>query len=98
RATTQKAALAMATQCADPATEIACGGSQLSPKGGQFAKIRARGLGDPNQELQLPLYVTTLGPGAITVDVEIVPATTKPANETCGTATAITPGMPFVAS
>ncbi|MFT3767648.1 MAG: putative metal-binding motif-containing protein [Minicystis sp.] len=86
--------IAMAGQCGDPSTELGCGGSYSSPAGGTFAKTRARGIGSATASTAFPVYVSTSPGAAIALDVQIVPATPKPTNETCGTALPITPGAP----
>jgi hypothetical protein len=89
---------ALAGQCGDPASEIGCGGTFASPQGGTVARVRARSIGDPANELVLPLYVTTTAPTPVTVDVLYLAATQAPTNETCGTADPILPGVPITAS
>ncbi len=86
--------VAIAGQCGDPATELAC--SPAYPYAyGQLAKVLARGLGDPAQEKAYPVYVST-SPGApVTLDVLFnTPPTPKPTNETCGTAQPIALSTP----
>jgi hypothetical protein len=41
-----------------------------------------------------PVYVTTAPGSAVTLDVQILPPTTAPPNQSCGTATPLTPGVP----
>lgn len=86
--------IAVAGQCGDPSSEIACGSSFSSPMGGTFAKARARGLGSPTEATAFPVYVATAPGAAIAFDVQITPAAPKPTNETCGTAAPLTPGVP----
>jgi Putative metal-binding motif len=86
--------LAIAGQCGDPATEIACGMPFADAQGGQVAKILGRSLGNPGQMTALPIYVATAQPTDITLQVEILPASAAPTNETCGTAEPITVGVP----
>ncbi len=88
----------IAGSCGDPSTEIACGKSYFSPLGGQLAKARARSVGDPSQDLAFPIYVATDSPIALSLDVQFLPASTKPDNETCGTALPIQPGVPTLVS
>jgi hypothetical protein len=78
--------LAIAGQCGDPSTELACSPSFTHPTSGQVSRIHARGLGGGASAVPYPLYVTTNGGGPVTLDVSFEPATTKPTNETCGTA------------
>lgn len=86
---------AMGTECGNLATELVCGKAFFSPQGGQFAKIRARGVGSPTEETVYPLYVATAPAYPLTVDVQFLPPLPKPTNETCGTATPITPAVPM---
>lgn len=94
---TTEVALALAGQCGSPGSEIACGGSFTAVGGGKVAKIHAHGLGDAALATALPLYVTTLKSSPVSLEVQIVPATAPPTNETCGTAIALVPGTPVVA-
>ncbi len=89
--------VAMAGQCGDPTSEIACGASFPAAQGGQLAKVRARMVGSATQMTALPIYVATGQASAITLDVQILPPQPKHANETCGTADAVVIGMPFAA-
>lgn len=86
--------VALAGQCNDPSSEIACGASYPAPLGGKIAKLRGRGLGDPSQPTAIPLYVTTAGGAPVQVDVAFLSPTPQPTNETCGTAAALAPGVP----
>ncbi|NUP14397.1 MAG: hypothetical protein HOW73_50850 [Polyangiaceae bacterium] len=83
---------AIAGQCGDAGTEIACGASFVRATGGMVSRLRARGIGDPSAQTALPFYVTTDGGSDVTLDVSIEPATPKPTNETCGTAIDLEPG------
>ncbi|MFO0611298.1 MAG: MopE-related protein [Polyangiaceae bacterium] len=86
--------IAIAGQCGDPATELACGPSFPGTQG-HVSRIRARGLGSLGGETAYPLYVASgAAGGLVTVGVDFVPPEPAPTNETCGTATAITPGVP----
>jgi len=87
--------VAVAGQCGDPATEIACGASFSASTGGTFAKARARGLGSASAATAFPVYVATAPGTQIAFDVKIVPAVPKATNETCGTAAPIVPGVPL---
>ena len=86
-------AVAIAGQCGDPSTELACGRTSYGPMG-TLAKARARGIGDATKATAYPVYIDTAPGVPIAFDVKIVPATPKPVNETCGTAAPITPGVP----
>jgi len=94
RATLPAVSLAMAGQCGDPSSELACSGSYAHPILGQISRIRARGIGGGATETPVPLYVTTSGAGPITLDVSFEPASTKATNETCGTAAPLALGTP----
>lgn len=91
-------ALALMGQCNQPASEIACSPGFDHPGGGRVAKVRGRSLGDANNALVLPAYVFTEGSSNITFEYELLPATTAPANETCGTAALLAPSTPTMAS
>ncbi|NUO48596.1 MAG: hypothetical protein HOV80_07040 [Polyangiaceae bacterium] len=96
RARTQSVpvSLALAGLCGDAATEIACGGPFQSATGGQVSRIHARSVGGGASEVSLPLYVTTSGSGAVTLDVTYAPASMAPGHETCGTALDLVPNTP----
>lgn len=97
RSSSSDVAVAMAAQCGDLSTELGCGGPFFAPQGGYLAKLRARGLGGPAGAVALPLYVTTSYGGPVTVDVQMLPATKAPTNETCGTAAPLLAGVPVEA-
>jgi hypothetical protein len=86
--------IAVAGQCGDPSTELACGKAYASNAGGQLAKARVRGVGDPNSQTAFPVYIATAPGAQVAFELQILPASTKPTNETCGTAIPITPGVP----
>lgn len=86
--------VALAGQCGNAGTEIACGGTFSSANGGQVARIHARGVGGGASDVSLPLYVTTVGASTITLDVTYAQASAVPSNETCGTAADLTLGVP----
>ena len=88
---------ALAGQCGDPTTELACGASYPGAQGGQLAKVRGRMLGSATQATALPIYLATGQSSAITLDVQILPPQPQPMNETCGTAEPVTIGTPFAA-
>lgn len=98
-ARTQYAAVsaAIAGQCGDPTTELACSASYPGAQGGQLAKVRGRMLGSATKTTALPIYIATGQPTAITLDVQILPPAPQPMNETCGTAEPVVIGMPFTA-
>jgi hypothetical protein len=98
RTSSALASFAIAGQCGDPTSEIACGVSYPGVQGGQLAKVRGRLLGSATKATALPIYVTTNQASAITLDVQILPPQPAPTNETCGTATPIAIGMPFTAA
>jgi hypothetical protein len=89
--------VALVGQCGQPGSEIGCSKGYNHPKGGRVAKMRARSIGGDNA-MSLPVYVTTSQPAPVTLRYELLPASTKPANETCGTAVALQDGVPTVAS
>ena len=91
-------ALALMGMCAQPSSEIACNGTFSHPQGGMVSKVRGRSLGDAMNPLLLPAYVYTDGGSEITFRYELLPASTKPVNETCGTAEVLPVGTPVVAS
>jgi hypothetical protein len=97
RTSSTDVAVAIASQCGDPASVLACGGPFGAPMGGWLAKVRARGLGDPAKATAWPVYVTTSMGAPVTVDVLYLPATPAPTNETCGTAATLQPGVPVLA-
>ena len=97
RASSTDVAVAIAGQCGDAATVMACGGPFFSPMGGYVAKLRARGIGDPSKPVALPLYVTTSQGAPVTVDVLVLPPTPAPKNETCGKAAKLLAGVPVEA-
>jgi hypothetical protein len=88
---------AIAGQCGDPSTEIACGNTFSAAQGGTLAKARGRALGSATQPTAFPVYLATAPGFAAVLDVQISPAVPKAANETCGTALPITPGVPVAA-
>lgn len=90
-------AIALLGQCGDPSTELACSSSYSSPKGGRFAKIRVRNVGDPAQPKAFPLYVFTDTGASVILDVAFLPPSPAPANETCGTAEPIPFATPILA-
>ncbi|WP_437831298.1 MopE-related protein [Sorangium sp. So ce1153] len=94
-------AVTLAGQCGDAATELACGGphaTQATEGGGKIAKLRARGLGDPDRATALPVYVTTAEGAPVLVEVAFLPPSPAPDNETCGTAAPLAPGEPALAT
>ena len=87
-------AVALLGQCGDPSSELACSGSFFSVNSGRFAKIRARGLGDPAKDIALPIYVFSDANTTVVLDVAFLPPEPAPTNETCGTAVDIPLGTP----
>lgn len=83
---------ATASQCGDPATELACGSSAVGPKGPVSRFVARRVPAGP-----LPVYLASDQEQNLTVRATLAPAEPAPANETCGTATPITPGVPVIA-
>ncbi len=82
-------ALASATQCGDPSSEIGCEASVTAPAGGTIARIRLHSLSSGNY----PLYVFGDGSQEVQLAVEFLPASPAPTNETCGTAAPLTDGV-----
>ena len=64
--------------------------------GGRCAKIRDRNLGDPAQQLALPLYVFTDANAPVVLDVAFLPPEQAPTNETCATAIPLSFGVPVI--
>ena len=83
---------AVATQCGDPATELACGATATGPLG-TVARFIARKV-PPGP---LPIYLASDYEQNMTVRAELRPAQDPPGNETCGTAAELTPGEPVIA-
>jgi hypothetical protein len=86
---TGMAGLAAAEQCGVAASELGCSGSVPLPTGGSVARIRLRSLAPG----AYPVYVLTESPVPLTLKARFLPASTAPANETCGTAAPIAPGV-----
>jgi hypothetical protein len=91
-------ALALAGLCGQPSSEITCSPGFEHPQLGRVAKVRGRSLGDTNMQLVFPAYVFTEGGSELTLRYELLPASSKPANETCGTASVLAPNTPTLAS
>jgi hypothetical protein len=91
-------ALAVMASCGDAGSEIACNGGFAHPGGGRVSKVRARGVGDAAMASALPVLLFGEGSSTVTLRVEHLPASIRPTNETCGTAAALTPGVPVLAS
>lgn len=92
RTATAQVSTALAAECGNAATEIACGPTYATPSGDNVSKLRVRSLAGGTT---YPVYVTTILGDAVAVDVELLPATSAPTNETCGTAAPLTLGVPF---
>ncbi len=82
-------ALAGATLCGDAATEIGCASGFARATGGRVSRLRLRQLSAANY----PLYVFTDVGQTVGLSADFRPASSKPSNETCGSAKAITPGV-----
>jgi Putative metal-binding motif len=83
-------AIAAAGLCGDASSEIACGKGYAAQKGGIVARVRLRSLAPG----AYPLYVLSGGSSDVVLTVSYLSASSAPANETCGTAAAITAGSP----
>ena len=81
-------ALAAATLCGDPASEIGCAESFPKPAGGEVARLRLREVPPGTY----PLYVFTDTTLPITLTVTYLPPSTAATNETCGTAAPLAVG------
>ncbi len=91
-------AVSLLGQCDQPGSEIACSNGFEHPDGGRVAKARGRSVGDLNNDLLLPAYVFADESTTLTLRYQLLPASTVPANQTCGTAIPIVPSAPTVAS
>ncbi len=85
-------------QCDQPASEIACSNGFDHPAGGRVAKARGRSQGDLASALLLPAYVFADASTTVTFRYELLPASLRPDNQTCGTALPLAPSTPTVAS
>lgn len=85
---------AVASQCADPASELGCAPGASSPSAGMVSRLLTRAL----PEGAYPVYVWTDG-GAqdVLVSATLRPAQPAPTNETCASASPITPGAAVTA-
>lgn len=90
--------LALMEQCDVPASEIACSGTFPHPSGGSVAKLRGRALGDAVDPVAMPAYLYSEVGVPLTLKYELLTPTPKPSNETCGTAVALVPSTPTLAS
>ncbi len=79
--------------CAQPGSEVACSAGFPHATSGRVAKLRAHGVGGVTPSV-MPVYVATDSPTAITLRYELGPATSAPANETCGTSALLLDGVP----
>lgn len=95
--TSAPVSVAIAGQCGDASTELACGPAFSAPQGGGVARARARALGSAAAASAYPVYVQSAPGTPLTLDVQILPPVPAPTNVTCGTAAPITPGVPFAA-
>lgn len=91
-------AVSLLGQCDQPSSEIACSNGFDHPDEGRVAKARGRSLGDANMATLLPVYVFADAATQVTLRYELLPASVKPANETCGTAIPLAASTPTVAS
>ena len=98
RTPTVDVALALAALCDQPSSEIACSAGYPHPNGGRVAKVRARSVGDAVSPLVLPAYAYTELGSDLSLRYELLPASSKPSNETCGSATVLSPSTPTQAS
>ncbi len=98
RAQTSDVSLALLAQCSDPASEIACSGGFAHPDGGFVAKVRGRSLGGEANPIALPTYVFSQQGTDLVLRYESLAASSKPTNETCGTAQVLNPSIPTMAS
>ncbi len=90
--------LALAGQCGDAASELACSPFFNTPSSGKIAKLIGRNLGDPAQSKAYPVYITSTQNTAVSLEAVFLPGEAAPQNETCGTAAPITPNMPIQAT
>ncbi len=74
--------IAIAEDCGDRSSELACGGPAFGPEGAPRARALARSV--PPGEVTV--IVTTAVAEAVSLDVRLGPATIAETNETCGTA------------
>lgn len=91
-------ALALMGQCAQAASELGCSPGFVHPAGGRVAKVRARSLGPSPAAVTLPAYIFSETASDLTLRYELLPASSKPANETCASAQVLEPLMPQTAS
>jgi hypothetical protein len=87
-------AIAAATVCGDASSLLACKKGVVTPAQTQAARLVLRGL-EPGVH---PVYLFSDGAGPLTLTVDYLPAGSAPANETCGTAAAIEPGVHVTAN
>jgi hypothetical protein len=89
--------IAIAGQCGDPSTELACCASFSSAMGGQISRVRGHALGSASMMTAYPVYVQTSVGSAVSLDVQFLPVGSPDTNLTCGTAEPITLGTPVAA-
>ncbi len=82
-------ALAAAGKCGDASSELGCEGAVPAASGGGVARLLLRGLKPGNY----PLYVFATTNLTIALEIDFVPATPAPTNETCGTALPLAPSV-----
>jgi hypothetical protein len=75
-------AIAIQIDCGDGSSEIACGAPASNPSSDSVARAIARGASPGTYAL----VISTSYPEPVTLDVRLLPASSPPENETCGTA------------
>jgi hypothetical protein len=83
-------ALAASDRCGTAAAETACDAGVSGPDGGSTARLVLRSL-EPGAHT---LYVAADRELSVTLEVAFREPTAAPSNRTCGTATALSPGIP----
>ncbi len=79
--------LGNAEQCGDASSEAACSLNYEAESGGSVSRLRLRGLAPGAHAI----YVSANAEAEVGLRVRFEPATTAPANETCGTAAVLEP-------
>ncbi|MBN2197114.1 MAG: putative metal-binding motif-containing protein [Polyangiaceae bacterium] len=83
-------ALSVSSLCGDPAGELACAAGFPSLRGGEIARLRLYEVAPGS----LPITVFNEGTAPVSLEIELGDPGPAPDHETCGTATALTPGVP----
>lgn len=91
RAPRGEIAIGLSEVCGQLETEIACAAEARAPNGDSLARMRARELPPGSY----PLYVFADRDTDITLRVSFLEPSSKPENETCGTALPIASGVPI---